>query len=58
VEEIKRAAQQLKKAIRTGKTTNVRVGGRTNIRIVRNVGGAGSTTTARATQHAPIVQDG
>ena len=60
-DEIKRAAHELKQAARTvtraGKTTNVRVTGRRNVKIVRNVGGSGASAEATAVQNAPIVQD-
>ena len=57
MEQLKRAMADLKKAARQGKSANVRVSGRRNIKIVKNVGGAGSTVRATATQHAPVNQD-
>jgi hypothetical protein len=58
MEQLKRAMSELKKAARQGKGANVRVVGRRNIKVVRNVGGAGSTGRPAATQHAPIDQEG
>lgn len=57
MEQLKRAMSELKKAARQGKGANVRVSGRRNIKIVKNVGGAGSSVQGTATQHAPVNQD-